>query len=75
MLAAIDPDRDTVLDKIGYSALESDGLVLSFRIRFVIELYLCGSLSNISVYTTALDAVRNGFSVTLVEDCLGYRDF
>ncbi|KAJ6181346.1 hypothetical protein N7519_011807 [Penicillium mononematosum] len=43
--------------------------------RFVTELYLCGSLSNVSVFATALDAVRNGFSVTLVEDCLGFRDF
>lgn len=75
ILAAIDPERDTVLDKIGYSALESESLVLSFRQRFVTELYLCGSLSNVSVYATALDAVRNGFSVTLIEDCLGYRDF
>jgi nicotinamidase-related amidase/alkylated DNA repair dioxygenase AlkB/glutathione S-transferase len=75
VLAAIDPDRDTVLDKTGYSALESEGLVLSFRTRFVTDLYLCGSLSNVSVYATALDAVRNGFSVTVVEDCLGYRDF
>lgn len=75
ILAAIDPERDTVLDKSGYSALESAGLVLSFRQRFATELYLCGSLSNVSVYATALDAVRNGFSVTLIEDCLGYRDF
>ncbi|KAJ5626258.1 hypothetical protein N7510_002567 [Penicillium lagena] len=75
ILAAIDRDQDTVLDKTGYSALESAGLVLSFRTRFVTELYLCGSLSNVSVYATALDAVRNGFSVTLIEDCLGFRDF
>ncbi|KAJ5668618.1 uncharacterized protein N7477_007188 [Penicillium maclennaniae] len=75
VLAAIDAERDTVLDKTSYSALESEGLVLSFRQRFVTDLYLCGSLSNISVYATALDAVRNGFSVTLIEDCLGYRDF
>ena len=75
VLAAIDAERDTVLDKTSYSALESEGLVLSFRQRFVTDLYLCGSLSNVSVYATALDAVRNGFSVTLIEDCLGYRDF
>ncbi|KAJ5111594.1 hypothetical protein N7532_002129 [Penicillium argentinense] len=75
ILAAIDRERDTVLDKTGYSALESEGLVLSFRTRFITELYLCGSLSNVSVYATACDAVRNGFSVTLIEDCLGYRDF
>lgn len=75
ILAAIDVQHDTVVDKTGYSALESPGLVLSFRTHFVTELYLCGSLSNVSVFATALDAVRNGFSVTLVEDCLGFRDF
>ncbi|KAJ5815805.1 Oxoglutarate/iron-dependent dioxygenase [Penicillium robsamsonii] len=75
ILAAINPQHDTVVDKTGYSALESPGLVLSFRTHFVTELYLCGSLSNVSVFATALDAVRNGFSVTLVEDCLGFRDF
>ncbi|KAJ5917984.1 hypothetical protein N7454_010359 [Penicillium verhagenii] len=75
VLAAINPAHDTVLDKTGYSALESNDLVLSFRTRFVTEVYLCGSLSNVSVYATALDAVRNGFSVTLIEDCLGFRDF
>ncbi|KAJ5623498.1 hypothetical protein N7490_012103 [Penicillium lividum] len=75
VLAAINPEHDTVLDKTGYSALESNDLVLSFRTRFVTEVYLCGSLSNVSVYATALDAVRNGFAVTLIEDCLGYREF
>jgi nicotinamidase-related amidase/alkylated DNA repair dioxygenase AlkB/glutathione S-transferase len=75
ILAAINADHDTVMDKTGYSALESPSLILSFRTRFVTELYLCGSLSNVSVFATALDAVRNGFSVTLVEDCLGFRDF
>lgn len=75
ILAAIDPDRDTVLDKSEYSALQDGGLVLSFRTRFITELYLCGSLSNVSVYATTLDAVRRGFSVTLIEDCLGFRNF
>ena len=75
LLAAINPERDIVLDKTAYSALESRELVLSFRSRFVTEVYICGSLSNVSVYATALDAVHNGFSVTLVEDCLGFRDF
>lgn len=75
ILAAINAQHDTVVDKTGYSALESPGLVLSFRTHFVTELYLCGSLSNVSVFATALDAVRNGFAVTLVEDCLGFRDF
>ncbi|PLB53480.1 hypothetical protein P170DRAFT_435108 [Aspergillus steynii IBT 23096] len=74
ILAAIDSD-DTLIEKSDYSALQDQGLILSLRTRFVTELYLCGSLSNISVYATALDAVRHGFSVNLIEDCLGFRSF
>ncbi|RAH66334.1 isochorismatase family protein family [Aspergillus aculeatinus CBS 121060] len=75
VFAAIDSESDTLIIKSGYSALSDHNLILSFRTRFITELYLCGSLSNVSVYATALDAVRHGFSVTLVEDCLGYRSF
>ncbi|KAK1148779.1 hypothetical protein N8T08_008664 [Aspergillus melleus] len=74
ILAAIESD-DTLIEKSDYSALRDQGLILSLRTRFVTELYLCGSLSNISVYATALDAVRHGFSVNLIEDCLGFRNF
>ncbi|RAL03114.1 isochorismatase family protein family [Aspergillus ibericus CBS 121593] len=75
ILAAIDMESDTLIDKTGYSALQDQGLILSFRTSFVTEIYLCGSLSNVSVYATALDAVRHGFTVTLIEDCLGFRSF
>ncbi|PLB35212.1 isochorismatase family protein family [Aspergillus candidus] len=74
VLSAVDPS-DTLIDKSDYSALQDQGLILSFRTRFVTEIYLCGSLSNVSVYATALDAVRLGFSVYVVEDCLGFRSF
>ncbi|KAL4784777.1 hypothetical protein BJX76DRAFT_211788 [Aspergillus varians] len=75
LLAAINTDSDILIEKPGYSALQSPGLVLSLRTRFITELYLCGSLSNASVHATALDAVRHGFTLFLVEDCLGYRSF
>ncbi|KAL4900783.1 hypothetical protein BDW74DRAFT_90041 [Aspergillus multicolor] len=74
LLAAIDTESDILIEKSEYSAL-SPALVLSLRTRFVTEIYLCGSLSNASVHATALDAVRHGFSLYLVEDCLGYRSF
>lgn len=64
-----------VLVKSDYSAFKSENLMLSFRTQFITELYICGSLSNVSVYATVLDAVRHGFSVTLVEDCMGFRKF
>ncbi|KAJ5884753.1 hypothetical protein N7495_009263 [Penicillium taxi] len=75
ILAAIDQEQDILLVKTRYSALESRDLMQYFRTRFVTELYLCGSLSNVSVYATALDAGPNCFTVTLIEDCLGYRDW
>lgn len=75
ILSAIDHDRDTIFVKSNYSALQSPDLVLSLRTQFVTEVYLCGSLSNVSVYATALDAVRHGFTVTIVEDCVGFRSF
>ncbi|KKZ64208.1 hypothetical protein EMCG_00104 [[Emmonsia] crescens] len=75
ILSAIDHDRDTILVKSDYSAFQSESLLLSFRTQFVRELYICGSLSNVSVYATALDAVSHGLDVTLVEDCLGFRSF
>ncbi|KAF3482643.1 isochorismatase family protein [Arthroderma uncinatum] len=73
ILAAIDPNEDTVLVKSEYSAFQTHGLLLSLRSRFVTEVFVCGSLSNASVYATVLDAVRHGLAVTLIEDCLGYR--
>lgn len=75
ILAAIDHEHDIVIDKSDYSALQSPGMVLSLRSRFVTELYICGSLSNVSVYATALDAAQQGFAITLIEDCMGYRSF
>ncbi|KAJ9200375.1 hypothetical protein DTO021D3_8167 [Paecilomyces variotii] len=74
VLSAIDP-QDTVIVKTDYSAFQAPTLVESFRSRFVTEIYLVGSLSNVGVYATALDAARHGFTVTLIEDCLGYRSF
>lgn len=56
-----------------YSAFSSRSLLLTLRSRFITELYLCGSLTNISVFATAMDAASHGINVVLIEDCLGYR--
>lgn len=64
---------DTMVVKQYYSAFDQTSLLMSLRMRLVTELYICGSLTNVGVYSTAADAVQHGFEVTLVEDCLGYR--
>ncbi|KAI9738167.1 MAG: hypothetical protein M1834_008665 [Cirrosporium novae-zelandiae] len=70
----IDERHDRVFVKSEYSAFATNSLLLSLRMKLVTELYICGSLSNISVYATASDAVRYGFSIILIEDCLGFRN-
>ena len=75
ILSAIDSARDTLLVKSDYSPFQTPSFVQNLRNRLVTELYICGSLSNVSVYATVLDAVTHGLTVTLVEDCLGFRSY
>lgn len=74
MLAdAIKRPEDLELVKSHYSAFVDSPLLLHLRTRMITEVYVCGSLSNTSVYASVLDAVRHGIGVTLIEDCLGYQ--
>ncbi|MCJ1404765.1 hypothetical protein MMC11_007991 [Xylographa trunciseda] len=69
----VDMGKDMIIVKNHYSAFDATPLLLSLRMKLVTHLYLCGLLSNVSIYATAADAVRHGFEVTVVEDCMGYR--
>ena len=69
----IDHNTDQTLVTSYYSAFGCPDLLPRLRGGLVTELYIAGLLSNVSVYATALDAVRHGYTVTLVEDVLAYR--
>jgi nicotinamidase-related amidase/alkylated DNA repair dioxygenase AlkB len=56
-----------------YSAFCSTSLLSMLRSKLITELYVCGAMSNLNVYATSVDAARYGIKITLVEDCLGYR--
>ncbi|KAL2130046.1 hypothetical protein VTI74DRAFT_6957 [Chaetomium olivicolor] len=73
--AAIVAGRDILFTKTHYSAFATgqQQLVQLLRTRFVTQLYVCGALTNISIYATALDAGRHGYDMTIVEDCCGFR--
>ena len=73
VLPFVDEARDLIMIKQHYSALDATPLLMSLRMKLVTHVYLCGLLSNVSIYATAADAVRHGFEVTVVEDCIGYR--
>ncbi|KAF3760986.1 hypothetical protein M406DRAFT_93844 [Cryphonectria parasitica EP155] len=72
-IAAAKGPGDYAMTKSYYSAFQSGQLLDLLRRKFATELYICGSMSNVSVYATALAASSHGFSITIVEDCCGYR--
>ena len=75
LASATDLSKDISIVKSDYSAFLDTTLLDQLRTRLITHLYVYGSLSNISVYATVLDAVMHGLEVTLIEDCLGYRDY
>ncbi|KAH7193194.1 uncharacterized protein B0J16DRAFT_334646 [Fusarium flagelliforme] len=64
---------DAKLFKSHYSAFQSTHLLRVLRAKMVMELFICGSLTNVGVYATALDAAGHGMAITIVDDCCGYR--
>ncbi|KAM0252955.1 hypothetical protein ACHAP5_000818 [Fusarium lateritium] len=67
------PKTDARLNKSHYSAFQSTHLLRVLRAKMVMELFICGSLTNVGVYATALDAAGHGMAITIVDDCCGYR--
>lgn len=65
--------KDIKLTKSHYSAFHDTHLLRSLRGKMVMEVFLCGSLANIGVYATAMDAAGHGMAITIIKDCCGYR--
>ncbi|PTB45898.1 hypothetical protein M441DRAFT_24028 [Trichoderma asperellum CBS 433.97] len=65
--------KDLKLTKSYYSAFRGTQLLRALRGKMVIEVFICGSLANIGVYATAMDAAGHGMAITVIEDCCGYR--
>ena len=72
-VAASMAKSDLTLTKTEYSAFQGTQLLRLLRAKMVMEVFICGSLANIGVYATAMDAAGHGLSITVVEDCCGYR--
>ncbi|KAF9882440.1 isochorismatase [Colletotrichum karsti] len=65
--------RDVTFIKSHYSAFKSGQLLQMLRVKFVTDIFLCGSLTNIGVHATAVDAAKYAYKITLVENCCGFR--
>lgn len=73
LVDVVDEELDLIVTKHHYSAFDQTSLLTALRTKLVTEVYICGILTNVGVYSTAADAVQHGLQVTVVEDCLGYR--
>jgi nicotinamidase-related amidase len=65
--------KDISLVKTHYSGFKVPNLIQRLRMKFVNEVFICGSLSNIGVMATAVDAGSHGLDIGIIEDCCGYR--
>jgi len=72
-MAALVQQHDLQIVKPYHSAFNSTSLLLMLRAKFIIELYVCGFVTDISLRDTVVDAARYGIKVIIVQDCLGYR--
>ncbi|KAG9251719.1 uncharacterized protein F5Z01DRAFT_262989 [Emericellopsis atlantica] len=70
--AAMDT-TDMSLTKSHYSAFKGTRLLHLLRAKLVMEVVICGSMANVGVLATAMDAAGHGMAITVVEDCCGYR--
>ncbi|KKA27774.1 hypothetical protein TD95_004722 [Thielaviopsis punctulata] len=68
-----DDKVDTIIVKNHYSSFKDTNLVRRLRQNIATELYICGSLANIGVLATAIDATPHGHQVTVLRDCCGWR--
>ena len=56
-----------------FSALQSPGLIEHLNAKGIEHLLIAGIELPICIYQTAMDAVKAGFEVTLLSDCIGAR--
>ncbi|KAK8115896.1 hypothetical protein PG984_012398 [Apiospora sp. TS-2023a] len=73
-LKEIAEKKDISFAKSHYSAFRSEELLQRLRMKFVTEIFLCGSMTNIGIQASAMDAASHGLDITIVEDCCGRRN-
>lgn len=73
LLDVVDETKDIFLIKAYPSAFKQTSLLVTLRKHLITDIYLCGCLTDVSIYSTAVDAAAYGFHLHVIGDCLGYR--
>jgi nicotinamidase-related amidase len=74
---AIDINADTsniFISKTQHSCFSSPAFIDHLKEHRVEKLIICGFLAEYCVQETAIDALKNGYAVTLIRDCIGTGD-
>jgi nicotinamidase-related amidase len=74
-VAALRGTQDIVITKTRYSAFTDTALHGELTARGITHVYMGGLLTNVCVRATAEEAHTLGFTVTVLEDCLGWRKY
>jgi nicotinamidase/pyrazinamidase len=74
---AIDIEADqsyNFISKSEHSCFSSPAFVQHLRQHNVEQLIICGFLAEYCIQETAIDALKNGYAVLLIRDCIGTGD-
>jgi hypothetical protein len=70
----INSEQDIVLNAPCYSPTAAREFLSSLKSHLITTLFLCGCLTDMSMYSIMLDAARSSCALHIVGDCLGYND-
>ena len=71
----INADKSNIyFSKTQHSCFSSPAFIDHLKEQRVEELIICGFLAEYCVQATAIDALKNGYTVTLIRDCIGTGD-
>ncbi len=67
-------DSYTLIAKTDHSCFSSEDFKLYLKAKSIDRLVLCGFLAEYCVNKTAIDALEQGYDVSLLKDCIGTGD-
>ena len=70
----MDAKSDLIVLKKHDSAFEATSLLTALRKEMMTDIYISGYLTDTAIWSTAVDAVKHGYRLHLIEDCLGYME-
>jgi nicotinamidase-related amidase len=70
----VDPKADIIMTAPYGTISTSLSFMRSMYTQVITKIFICGCVTDSSVYTLLLDAAKKGWDVVLIEDCLGYPE-